>query len=219
MLPLNDLQIIGNPKDFETFVAMEFHIPVPPSGQYTYYPGTSEIPERSAANVHDVSYKVLAEVDLTPDSRGRDLRPRLALRRPRAVRQGRHGHLRLQLPRHPAGGPRSRRRCRRPGRHIIGVEFTKERHGREPRGHRPAEAVHRRPAGRRGSEIRTVLGHFSLCGEGLCIGYDSGDPVSSMYTVPASSSPAARSTKVVFDIADDAYVDVERHLAAAMARD
>ncbi len=40
VLPLNDLQIIGNPKDFETFVAMEFHIPVPPSGQYTYYPGT-----------------------------------------------------------------------------------------------------------------------------------------------------------------------------------
>jgi hypothetical protein len=25
--------------------------------------------------------------------------------------------------------------------------------------------------------------------------------------------------KVVFDVADDAYVDVERHLAAAMARD
>ena len=43
---------------------MEFHIPVPPSGQYTYYPGTTEIPERSAANVHGVSYKVLAEVEL-----------------------------------------------------------------------------------------------------------------------------------------------------------
>jgi arylsulfatase len=25
--------------------------------------------------------------------------------------------------------------------------------------------------------------------------------------------------KVVFDIADDAYIDVEKHLAAAMARD
>ena len=69
VLPLNDLQIIGNPKDFETFVQMEFHIPVPPSGQYTYYPGTSEIPERSAANVHGVSYKVLAEVELTPTPR------------------------------------------------------------------------------------------------------------------------------------------------------
>ena len=67
VLPLNDLQIIGNPKDFETFVQMEFHVPAPPSGQYTYYPSTSEIPERSAANVHNVSYKVLAEVDLTPE--------------------------------------------------------------------------------------------------------------------------------------------------------
>ena len=70
VLPLNDLQIIGNPKDFETFVAMEFHQPAPPSGQFVYYPGTSEVPERSAANVHNVSYKVLAEVDLTPSTEG-----------------------------------------------------------------------------------------------------------------------------------------------------
>src|SRR6478735_10585968 len=70
VLPLNDLQIIGNPKDFETFVAMEFHQPAPPSGQFTYYPGTSEIPERSAANVHNVSYKVLAEVVLEAGSEG-----------------------------------------------------------------------------------------------------------------------------------------------------
>ena len=63
------------------------------------------------------------------------------------------------------------------------------------------------------------MGHFSLCGEGLCIGYDSADPVSSHVRAPASRSPAARSSKVVFDIADDAYVDVEAHLAAAMARD
>ena len=53
MLPLNDLQVAG--KDLETFLAMEFNVPVPPSGQYTYYPGTSEVPERSAANVHGVS--------------------------------------------------------------------------------------------------------------------------------------------------------------------
>ncbi len=70
VLPLNDLQILGNPKDFEAFVAMEFHVPVPPSGRYTYYPGTSEIPERSAANVHGVSYKALAEVDFTPETEG-----------------------------------------------------------------------------------------------------------------------------------------------------
>ena len=38
--------------------------------QYTYYPGTTEVPERSAANVHGVSYKLLAEVELTPDAEG-----------------------------------------------------------------------------------------------------------------------------------------------------
>jgi hypothetical protein len=70
VLPLNDLQVLGNPKDFETFIQMEFHLPVPPSGQYTYYPDTSEIPERSAANVHGVSYKALAEVELTPETEG-----------------------------------------------------------------------------------------------------------------------------------------------------
>ena len=64
-----------------------------------------------------------------------------------------------------------------------------------------------------------MTGHFSLCGEGLCIGYDSGDAVIERVHGRGSSSPAARSSKVVFDIADDAYVDVEAHLAAAMARD
>ena len=67
MLPLNDLAVVG--KDLETFLAIEFKVPVPPSGQYTYYPGTTEVPERSAANVHGVSYKVLAEVEFTPTRR------------------------------------------------------------------------------------------------------------------------------------------------------
>ena len=64
-------------------------IPVPPSGQYIYYPGTSEVPERSAANVHGVSFKVLAEVEFTPDSQGVIFAAGLALRRLLAVREGR----------------------------------------------------------------------------------------------------------------------------------
>ncbi len=181
MLPLNDLQIIGNPKDFETFVAMEFHLPVPPSGQYTYYPGTSEIPERSAANVHNVSYKVLAEVELDAGHRRRHLRPRLALRRPRPVHQGRPGHLRLQLPRHPAREPHLGARADGSGTHIIGVEFTKERMGEYREGVGPLKLyIDDQLVGE--DEIRTVMGHFSLCGEGLCIGYDSADAVSARCT-------------------------------------
>ena len=30
-------------------------------------------------------------------------------------------------------------------------------------------------------EIRTIASRYSLCGEGLCIGYDGGDAVSSEY--------------------------------------
>jgi len=63
-----------------------------------------------------------------------------------------------------------------------------------------------------------VTGHFSLCGEGLCIGYDGGDAVSSEYASRFEWT-GGEIVKVVFDVADDAYVDVERHLAAAMARD
>ena len=55
----------GRIMDLETFLSLEFKIPVPPSGQYTYYPGTTAVPERNAANVHGVSYKALAEVEFT----------------------------------------------------------------------------------------------------------------------------------------------------------
>ena len=102
VLPLNDLAVAS--KDLETFLAMEFKVPVPPSGQYTYYPGTTAVPERNAANVHGVSYKALAEVEFTGDTEGVIFASGLALRRPLPVRQGRQARLRLQLPRRPARG-------------------------------------------------------------------------------------------------------------------
>jgi hypothetical protein len=68
-------------------------------------------------------------------------------------------------------------------------------------------------------EIRTISRYFALCGEGLCIGYDDGgDAVSSLYAPPFDFH-GGEIIKVVFDVADDAYVDVERHLAAAIMRD
>ena len=217
VLPLNDLQIIGNPKDFETFVSMEFHQPVPPSGQFIYYPGTSEVPERSAANVHNVSYKILAEVELTPTTEG--------IIFAHGSRFGGHAlfikdgtityaYNFLGIP------PEDRIQAPAPtsGKHIIGVEFTKERMGEYREGVGPLKLyIDDQQVAEQ--EIRTVMGHFSLCGEGLCIGYDSADAVSSMYAGSRFEFTNGEIVKVVFDIADDAYVDVEAHLAAAMARD
>ena len=150
---------------------------MPPSGQYVYYPGTSEVPERSAANVHNVSYKVLAEVELTPTTEGVIFA--------HGSRFGGHAlfvkdgtvtyaYNFLGI---PPGGPHPGARCRPPGRHIIGVEFTKERMGEYREGIGPLKLyIDDQLVAEQ--EIRTVMGHFSLCGEGLCIGYDSGDAVS-----------------------------------------
>ncbi|HEU0181776.1 MAG TPA: sulfatase/phosphatase domain-containing protein, partial [Agromyces mariniharenae] len=218
VLPLNDLAILSNAEDFDLFVnTMEFHVPVPPSGQYTYYPGTSEIPERSAANTHGVSYKVLAEVELTPTTEGvifahgsRFGGHSLFIKDGQVV----YVYNFLGIPpvyRVSAPAPTS-------GSHVIGVDFTKEKTGEYREGVGPLRLyVDDQQVAE--TEIRTVLGHFSLCGEGLCIGYDSADAVAADYA--GSNFPFADGEirKVVFDIADDAYVDLEAHLAAAMARD
>jgi arylsulfatase len=66
--------------------------------------------------------------------------------------------------------------------------------------------------------FRTMTGRYSLCGEGLCIGYDGGDAVSREYK-PKFPFTGGRIIKVVFDVAKEAYIDVERELAAALARD
>jgi arylsulfatase len=63
-----------------------------------------------------------------------------------------------------------------------------------------------------------MTGHFTIYGEGLCIGYDSSDPVTTDY-IGRFDYRGGEIVKVVFDVADDAYTDIERHMAAALARD
>jgi arylsulfatase len=214
VLPLSDLGITG--EDLERRIALEYHVPVPPSGQYVYYPGTSAVPEHSAVNTHAVSFKILADVEFTPDTEG--------VIYAQGSRFGGHAlfvkdgtlyyvHNFIGIPpeqRVSAPAPTS-------GRHIVGVEFTKEGYGERRESHGPLK-LHIDDAVVAEEKIRTMTGYYALCGEGLCIGYDSGDAVSSLYR-PKFEFSGGELFKVVFDVADDAYVDVEQHLAAAMARD
>jgi arylsulfatase len=217
VLPLNDLQILGSPKDLETFIGMEFKIPVPPTGTYTYFPGTTEIPERSAANTHGVSYKILAEVRTTADTEGVIFAQGSRFGgHSLFIKDGRitYSYNFLGIPPEDLiSAPVSA-----PGPRVFGVEFTKERMGEHHEGIGPLK-LYIDDEQVAEQEIRTILGHFSLCGEGLCIGYDSGDAVSKEYEGSRFEYTGGEIVKVVFDIADDLYVDVETHLAAAMARD
>jgi arylsulfatase len=66
--------------------------------------------------------------------------------------------------------------------------------------------------------MRRIAAFYALCGTGLYIGYDAGDAVSSAY-IPKLEWSGGEIVKVVFDVADDGYVEVERVMAAAMAHD
>ena len=209
VLPLNDLGI------FE-YRDLEFEIAVPATGKYTYYPGTSMVPEASAARTTNASHRILAEVEFTADSQGV------------IVAQGsRFGGFslfvkdgKLTYAYNFLGIPPERRivgDAPTSGTHIVGVEFTKERAGEHHEPHGPLKLFVDDDVVAE-EEIRTIASRYSLCGEGLCIGFDGGDAVSSQYK-PRFEFTGGRIVKVVVDVADDAYVDVEREMAAAMARD
>jgi arylsulfatase len=103
------------------------------------------------------------------------------------------------------------------GKHIVGVEFLKQGQGANGESTGTMKLyVDDMPMGE--TPMRTMTGRYSLCGEGLCIGYDGGDAVSSEYR-PRFAFAGGRVIKVTFDSAEEGYVDVERELAEAFARD
>jgi arylsulfatase len=207
VLPLCDLGV------FE-FIKLEFHNKVPPSGTYTYYPDTTEVPEASSASTHGRSFKIFAETEFTGDSQGV------------IVAQGsrfggyslfvKEGKLTfvynfLGIP------PEQRLAADAPGvgKHVVGVQFTKDRQGDngESIGTMSLFVDAKEVAS---GEFRTMTGRYSLCGEGLCVGRDGGDAVSSEYGT-GFAFRNGRVIKVVYDLADDQYIDVEQQLAAALA--
>ena len=195
---------------------LEFHAAPPASGRYVYYPGTTEVPEATAARTLGSSFKALAEVEFTGDTRGVIF-----------AQGSRFGGYSLFV----KGGklifvynflgipPEQRLATDAPalGKHIVGVEFKKESISKnlETLGQMKLYVDDKVVAE---APFRTQTGHYALCGEGLSIGTDTGDSVSSEYKSKFEFT-GGRVVKVVFDIAKDAYVNVEKAMAASMARD
>jgi len=207
VLPLNDLSI-------PEFHKLEFHTTVPANGRFIYYPGTTGVPEASGAPTLGRSFKILAEVEFTGKSQGV------------IVSQGsrfggysmfvKNGQLHfvynfLGIP------PEQILSSALPGngKHTVGVEFVKEKMSErnETMGtmkmYVDGKVVAEKP-------FRTQAGHYALCGEGLCVGYDSEDAVSKEYgyKFPFTGGTIA---KVVFDVSNDGYMNLERDFAAKMA--
>ena len=66
--------------------------------------------------------------------------------------------------------------------------------------------------------MRAQIGKFTLAGDGLCVGYDSGDNVSAQYKNPGKFTGGTIQS-VAFDVSDKAYVDLNRDAEADFATD
>ncbi|MET0892547.1 MAG: arylsulfatase, partial [Pseudoxanthomonas sp.] len=158
VLPLNDYGVAG-------IHSLEYKVTPPDNGRYVYYPGTTEVPEASAARTLGASFKILAEVEFAKDSQGV------------IVSQGsRFGGYTLfvkdrQLnfvynflgipPEQKLSGP-----VPAPGVHVVGVEFKKTSISEKNETLGKATLyVDDKAVG--SADIRTNSGHYALAGEGL----------------------------------------------------
>jgi arylsulfatase A-like enzyme len=214
VLPLNSYPMSG--EGVIEFFSRQYHVAVPKTGKYTYYPGTLEVPEHSAANTHVGSWRILAEVDLTADSQGVIFA--------QGSRFGGHalfingGKLTYVYNFLGVGEEQTWSvDVPEPGRHILGLDFTREfvDEDHQPNGTTRLYIDEQEVAE---GPMRVTAMQFSLCGEGLCIGYDGGDAVSTQYK-PTFPFTGGDIIQVVFDVSPETYIDAEAQLAAVMARD
>jgi hypothetical protein len=189
----------------------------PPRDTYVYYPGTAEVPESQGPNIRGRSFSVLAEVEIdTPQAEG--------VLTATGSRFGGHSlfvkdgtahyvynFLGITEQSFVAREPLA------PGKHVIGASFTKE--GQNKTGefsgtlelHVDDQVVATGP-------MITQPGFFTVAGEGLCVGHDGGDAVSSLYKPPFALT-GGTITQIEFNVSGEPYADLEREARAAFARD
>ncbi len=184
---------------------------------FVYYPGTAEVPESVAVNTRSRSFKILAEVEITsPDASGVIFA--------HGSRFGGHAlflkERKLWYVYNFLGVPPEQQFKSGelgPGKYVFGMEFVKESAGEHhealgtTRLYVDEEVVAEGP-------MRTQVAQFTLCGDGLCVGRDSGDSVSQEYSAPGTFS-GGTILQVEVSVGDDQYIDLEREAHAMMARE
>jgi arylsulfatase A-like enzyme len=155
-----------------------------PRDRYTYYPGTNPVPEGVAVNIRNRSYKILANVQIDANASGVIFA--------HGSRFGGHSlfikdHKLYYVynflgikPEQTFSSPPLK-----PGTYTFGVEFTKDSVGKYGGSIGTVKLYVNDQVVAQGI-LHTQPGKFTLSGDGLCIGYDSGDAVSSLYTAPGT---------------------------------
>ena len=192
----------------------------PPRDRYVYFPDTADVPEQQAVNVRNRSYAIGALVDIpAPGAEG--------VLFAHGARFGGHALYIKEGRLHyvnsfcgiveqkidatedvPTGDDL-----------ILSAAFDKD--GQEAPG--VATGMLSLYYGEKKvgeGRIKTQPGYFSLAGEGLCIGRDSGEAVTDDY--PGTSPhrfTGGTIKRVAVDVSGEPYLDLEREAAAMLARE
>ncbi|GAY16982.1 arylsulfatase [Mycobacterium sp. shizuoka-1] len=188
----------------------------PPRSRYVYFPDTSPVPESTAVNIRGRSYKILADVEVTAESQGVIFAHGSRFGgHTLFIKDGRlhyvYNFLGIRPEQEFVSGPLP------PGNLTLGVEFARESAGEHGESLGTARLYVGEEVVAEGP-MRAQIGPFTLCGDGLCVGFDSADPVSRSYP-PGFPFTGGRILGVGVDVSEDQYLDLEREAAAAFARD
>ncbi|MFN2135272.1 MAG: arylsulfatase, partial [Candidatus Promineifilaceae bacterium] len=191
----------------------------PPRESYIYYPHTTAVPEGVAANVRGRSYKILANVEVGNDCSGVIFA--------HGSRFGGHSLFihdkKLYYVYNFLGIPPEQKFISdeelKPGKYTLGMEFNREKAGEYGESEGTMKLYINDKVVATGP-MRTQTGKFTLCGDGLCIGYDSADPVAAEYTAESQGKFTNGEIQYVeISVDKEQYRDLETEIAAAMALD
>ena len=208
VLPLDDrtpVEILGVERPSEE----------PARDRYVYYPNTAPVPEGVAANVRGRSYKIVANVEITDPNAGGVIFAH-------GSRFGGHAlfikdkklhyvynFLGLKPEQHLVSSEEVK-----PGKQTLGMEFIREDKGEHGENVGKSKLYINDKTVAEGP-MKTQLGKFTLSGDGLCVGFDSGDAVSHEYTTPGTFK-GGTILAVGVTVEEAQYLDLEKEAQRAM---
>jgi len=182
---------------------------------YTYYPHTSSVPEAVAVSIRGKSYKIIANVEVTANATGVIF-----------AHGSRFGGHSLFIKDHKLYyvynflGITQQQMVSaaiKPGKYTFGMEFNKEKAGAHGESVGTAKLyINDKQVAT--TPMTTQVGKFTLVGDGLCVGYDSGDPVSKLYSSPGEFKGGTIKF-VTVSTGKEQYMDLEREAARAFAKE
>ncbi len=188
-----------------------------PRERYVYYPGTSPVPEGVAVNIRGRGYKILADVDIRDANCSGVIFAH-------GSRFGGHSLFikdkKLHYVYNFLGIKPEQKYVSpelKPGQYTLGMEFIRDRAGKNGESIGNVKLYVNDKAVADGI-MKTQSGKFTLAGDGLCIGRDSGDAVSEEYASPGEFK-GGEILGVAVTIEKEQYLDLEKEAHRAFATD